>query len=278
MADLSASRPAGGLSRRRTYAILLGSRIRSQYAYRTSFWLTVATSFGVGVIEFLELYAIMYNVPVFGGLDFRQAALVFALANIGFSLADMVFGELDTMPTNIRMGRLEVMLVRPMPLLAQLITGDLQLRRLGRVAIGAVIAAIALPGLDITYDPATLYLLVITPFVGAAVFGAFFTIAGGLQFFVVDGAELTNGFVYGGSYAAQLPGSVLIKPVRILFTFVFPATFVAYLPTLLILGLPGTPYLPAWLGWLAPVFAIWIWVIAALVWRTGIRRFVGAGG
>jgi ABC-2 type transport system permease protein len=84
---------------------------------------------------------------VFGGLDFRQAALVFALANIAFSLADLVFGQLDGMPTNIRLGRLEVMLVRPMPLLAQLITSDFQLRRLGRVAVGVVIAAIALPGL-----------------------------------------------------------------------------------------------------------------------------------
>jgi len=269
---------ASGLPLRQTYAVLLGSRIRSQYAYRTSFWLTVATSFGVGIVEFLELYAILYNVPIFGGLDLRQAALVFALANIGFSLADLAFGQLDDMPTNIRMGRLEVMLVRPMPLLLQLITADFQLRRFGRVAIGMIIGAFALSALDLDYTPRVIYLLIITPIVGAAVFGAFFTIAGGLQFFVIDGAELTSSFVYGGSYAAQLPGSVLIPPIRVLFTFVFPATFVAYLPALLILGLPGTPGLPAWMGWLAPLFAGWIWLLAAIVWRIGLRRFVGAGG
>ena len=55
-------------------------------------------------------------------------------------------------------------------------------------------------------------------------------IAGGLQFYLVDGAEFTNSFVYGGSYASQLPGSVLLAPLRILFTFVIPATVVAYLP------------------------------------------------
>jgi ABC-2 type transport system permease protein len=257
---------------------LLGSRLRSQYAYRTSFWLTVATSFAVGVVEFVELYAILYNVPVFGGLNFRQAALVFALANIGFSLADLGFGQLDAMPINIRLGRLEVMLARPMPLLAQLITADFQLRRLGRVAVGAIIAALALPGLPITYTPGVVYLLIITPIAGAAIFGALFTIAGGLQFFVIDGAELTSSFVYGGSYAAQLPGSVLITPIRILFTFVFPATVVAYLPALVILGLPGPAFLPSWLGWLAPLFAAWIWLLAVGVWRMGLRRFVGAGG
>ena len=56
------------------------------------------------------------------GWIFAQAALVFALANAGWSLAEVVFGQLDTMPTYLRLGRLEVLLVRPMPLMLQLIT------------------------------------------------------------------------------------------------------------------------------------------------------------
>jgi ABC-2 type transport system permease protein len=269
---------SGQISRRASMMVLLGSRIRSQTAYRTSFWLTVATSVGVGLVEFIEIYVILTNVPVFGGLDFAQAALVFALANMGFSFADMVFGQFDAMPSHLRLGRLEVMLVRPLPLITQLVTGDFQLRRLGRVAVGLVIMMIALSHLDLTLTPAVVYLLIITPLVGGAIYGAFFVMAGGVQFFVIDGAEFTSAFVYGGSYAGQLPGSVLIEPIRILFTFVFPATAAAYLPALIILGLPGPAFLPAWLGWFAPLFAVWVWVLALLAWRAGIRRFTGAGG
>jgi ABC-2 type transport system permease protein len=47
---------------------------------------------------------------------------------------------------------------------------------------------------------------------------------------------------------------------------------------LLIMGLPGPRFLPAWLGWFAPVFAAWAWLLAWLAWRAGIRRFTGAGG
>ena len=266
------------LSAARSYAILVGSRIRSQYAYRTSFWLTTATSVGIGVIEFLEIYVILANVPVFGGLDFAQASLVFALANMGFSLADMVFGQFDSMPNHLRLGRLEVMLVRPMPLMAQLVTSDFQLRRVGRVAVGALIMVLALLALQLPLTPERVYLLIITPLIGGAIYGALFVLAGGLQFFLVDGTEFTNSFVYGGAYAGQLPGSVLITPVRILFTFVIPATVAAYLPSLLILGLPGPAGLPSWLGWLAPLFAAWIWLLAMLAWRAGIGKFTGAGG
>ncbi len=128
MADLSATA---------AYRILIGSRIRSQLAYRTSFWLNVATSVAVGLVEFVEIYAIFANVPVFGGLDLRQSALVFALGNIGFALADTIFGQLDTIPTYLRLGRLEVLLVRPMPLLLQLVTSEVHMRRLGRLAVGS---------------------------------------------------------------------------------------------------------------------------------------------
>ena len=266
------------LSAAEAYRILIGSRIRSQLAYRASFWLNVATSVAVGLVEFVEIYAIFANVPVFGGLDLRQSALVFALGNIGFALADTIFGQLDTIPTYLRLGRLEVLLVRPMPLLLQLVTSEVQMRRLGRLAVGVLIVAIVLPGLDLSYTAGTVYLLVVTPFVGAAIYGALFAMAGGLQFFLINGPEFTSAFVYGSGYAGQLPGSVLITPIRILFTFVFPATVTAYLPALLIMGLPGPSFLPAWLGWFAPVFAIWAWLLAWLAWRAGTRRFTGAGG
>ena len=266
------------LSAVEAHRILIGSRVRSQLAYRTSFWLNVATSVAVGLVEFLEIYVIFANVSVFGGLDLRESALVFALANMSFALADVIFGQLDTIPTYLRLGRLEVFLVRPVPLLLQLITADFQLRRLGRLVVGVVIIFAVLPGLDLGYNASTIYLLVITPLVGAAIYGAFFVTAGGTQFFLIDGAEFTAAFVYGGAYAGQLPGSVLITPIRILFTFVFPATLTAYLPALLIMGLPGPTFLPAWLGWFAPVFAAWAWLLAWLAWRAGIRKFTGAGG
>ena len=99
-----------------------------------------------------------------------------------------------------------------------------------------------------------------------------------MQFFLIDGAEFTNALRLRRRYAGQVPGSVLLAPIRVLFTFVIPATVVAYLPALLIFGLPGPALLPRWLGWLAPLFAVWTWLLALLAWRAGIRRFTGAGG
>lgn len=261
-----------------SYRVLVGSRMRSQLAYRSSFAIDVGNALLLGILEFTEIYILLTNVPLLGGLNLRQAALVFALANIGFSLADLVFGQLDSIPTYLRMGRMESFLVRPMPLMAQMIASDLQLRRVGRTVIGVIILVVALISLDLAWSPQVIYLLMVTPFVGGAIYGSLFVLAGGVQFWIVDGAEFTSSFVYGGSYAGQLPGSVLLAPLRVLFTFVIPATVTAYLPALLIMGLDGPPLIPAWLGWFAPLFAVSSWLLAWLAWRGGIRRFTGAGG
>ena len=162
--------------------------------------------------------------------------------------------------------------------MAQLVTADFQLRRAGRMVFALLVGAVVLMEADLVLDVRTVYLLIITPFVGAAIYGALFVLAGGLQFWLIDGAEFTNAFVYGGAYAGQIPGSTLLLPIRVLFTFVIPATIVAYLPAMLILHLPGRRCSPAgWAGW-HPLFAVWIWLLSLLVWRAGIGRFTGAGG
>ncbi|WP_375433431.1 ABC transporter permease [uncultured Friedmanniella sp.] len=260
------------------YARVVGSRVRAQLSYRSSFAVNVANAFALGLLEFSEIYVLLANAPTLGGLTFAQAALVFALATLGFSLADLVFGQVDQVPAYIREGTLEAFLVRPMPVLAQMITADFQLRRAGRTVFALLVLAVVLVRLDLPVTGRTIYLLVATPLVGMAIYAALFVVAGGVQFFLINGQEFTNSFVYGSAYAGQVPGSVLLLPVRVLFTFVVPATVTAYLPALLIMELPGPAWLPAALGWWAPLLAVWIWALAWFAWRSGLRRYTGAGG
>lgn len=261
----------------RVYRVLIGSRIRSQTAYRRSFVLDVLGSFGVGLVEFIEVYVIFTNVEVLGELDFAAALLVFALANVSFSVADLLVGHLDALPTLLRQGTLDALLLRPLPVLAQLAANDIQLRRLGRTLLAVAVLAVALRMNDIAWTPTTVVLLVVTPIAGLAIFAALFVAAAAAQFWLVEGSELTNAFTYGGSYASQYPASIFTLPTRVLFTFVVPAAFVAYLPVRVLLDLPGSPGLPQWLGWCTPLAAAAVWAAALAGWRAGLRHYTGAG-
>lgn len=268
-----------GLAERlRPYQVLLASRAHAQMQYRTSFVTDILGTIGVGLAEFAEVWVIFHNVDVLGGLDFTAALLVFALSNLSFSLADMFVGHLDDLPRYIRAGQVDAFYVRPLPLLTQLMTSDLSLRRVGRLSVALVALVVALTTAEIGWSPATVLLIVLTIVSGTAIFAALFTAAGGLQFFLVDGSEFTNAFTYGGQYAAQQSQQVFPDPVRIFWTFVIPTAFVAYLPAVAILDLPGDHLAPPWLAWLTPLAAALAWTLAGLCWRAGTRHYQGAGG
>ncbi|WP_431949300.1 ABC transporter permease [Nocardia lijiangensis] len=260
------------------YAAVLRSRIRAQRAYRLSFASEVFSAFLIGVVEFAEVWVIFHNVRVLGGLDMHAALLLFGLSNTTFALAQVLVGHLDTLPTLIRMGTLDAYHLRPQPLLLQLITGDVSLRRFARAAVAIVVLVIGLLQNDIDWDAAAFALLATTLGCGILLFGGIFVCAAGLQFFLIDGSELTNSFTYGGSFAAMQPASVFPVPLKLLFGFAIPVAFTAYLPTIALLGLPGPPLLPSWLVWLTPLATLWIWLLALGLWRLGTRHYQGGGG
>ena len=266
------------LSRSDPYRAVIGSRIRAQQAYPTSFRLDILGALFVGLTELGEVWVVFHGGRRIGGLDFRQILLVFGLSNLAFSTADMIAGHLDRIPDYIRSGTLEAFYLRPQPVLAQLMTSDFQLRRLSRVAVGLVAFVIGIFRNDIEWGFRTVGLLVMALICGVVIFAALFVCAGSLQFFLVNGAELTNSFTYGGSYAAQQPASVFPHPLMLLFGYLVPVVFVGYLPTLALLRLPGPAALPSWLVWLTPLVAVWIWGVALLLWRWGIRHYQGGGG
>ena len=260
------------------YRAVLASRVRAQRSYKANFRIDLFSSFLIGAIELAEVWVLFHNVHSLGGFTFSQILLVFGLADVAFSWADLVFGHCDHLPTYIRAGTLDVFYLRPQPLLLQLITSDITLRRLARVAVGVACVIAALVINDIAWSPSVVALLALSMVSGFAVFSALFVWAAGAQFFLVNGAEMTNAFVYGGRYAATQPGAVWNKPLKVVFGFFFPMAFTGYLPALEILGLPGPEWLPSWLAWCTPLAALWAWAMALLFWRVGVRHYQGGGG
>ena len=260
------------------YRAVLASRIRAQRSYRTSFRLDLIGAGLITLVEFGEVWVLFGQVDAIGGLTLASVMLVFGLAEMTFSLADLLVGHVDRLPPYIRAGTIDVFYLRPQPVLAQLITSDLDLRRLARVAGGAVILGVGLIVSGVEWTPANVALLALTIPTATAIYAAMFVTAGGLQFFLVNGAETTNAFVYGGRYAASQPASVWPRSLLLVFGLIFPVVFTGYLPALWLLGLPFPFGLPAWVAWLTPVAALWAWALALTCWHCGMRHYQGAGG
>lgn len=259
------------------YTALVRSRVAAQTTYRTSFAVDTLVQVLLTVVEFAEVYVVFHQVDSLGGFSFAEVTLLYGLATTAFSLADLAVGHVDRLPFYVRTGQFDAFLLRPLSGLGQLITSDFSLRRLGRLAGALAVLVAALVAVDVDWTPARVALLLVTPLAGAVIFSAVFVASCTIGFWLVEGMEFANAVTYGGNYLSSFPFTVFGSVVRRFFTFVVPAAFVAYLPALALLGRPDPLGLPGWLSWSGPLVALIAAGAAGLMWRTGIRHYVGTG-
>ncbi|HWN32256.1 MAG TPA: ABC-2 family transporter protein [Pseudonocardia sp.] len=259
------------------YRRLLASRVRGQLAYPLSFGLDLLAQALGQTIELVVIVVLFGRVHTLGGFGADEVLLIFALAGIAFGLADLVVGQLDELPRWIRTGELDVLLLRPLPVLAQLVTADMQLRRLGRVLVGLLVLGVVLTRAPIVWSPVTVLLLISTPLVGAVIIGSIWVATCAVAFWVVEAREVANAFTYGSSLSTAYPVTVFAPWLRRLLTFVVPAAFVAYYPVLAILGRSDPLGRPDAMRYAAPLVAVASVAVAGLIWRAAVRRYQGAG-
>ena len=256
---------------------IVASRIRSQLAYRTSFALhVVAQLIGQG-IELVAILVVFTQVTSLGGFDRDEVVLMYALAATAFGLADLSVGQVEELPTYIRTGELDVLLLRPLGTLVQILSADIALKRVGKVVTGLAVLAYAYATSGIDWTPLRVLVAATAPLCGAVIFGAVWVAANTVSFWVVDGREVANSVTYGSNFATSYPITVYGPWLRRVLCFAVPGAFVAYFPALALLGRPDPLGFPLWLQYAPPLVAALAVGGAALVWRTGVRRYQGTG-
>ena len=110
------------------------------------------------------------------------------------------------------------------------------------------------------------------------IYSCVFVATASVSFWFTDAGEFANAFTYGGNYVGRFPFSVYGSALRQFFTFVVPVAFVSYVPTLALLGRLRAEGWPTWAGAIPALAAIALFLVTRVLWRTGVRHYVGAGG
>jgi len=259
------------------YRHLLSAQVRSQTQYRASFAADVVGSVMFGVLDVMGVVVVFRVTPALGGFGFAEVFLMTALAGCAFAVADLAVGNVERLRQYVRSGLFDVLLVRPLSSLAQLAAMDVASRRVGRLAFGVAMVAVAAAHARMPVTPARLGLLVVTPVAGAMIFGAIFVATATVAFWWIESGEIANGLTYGGLSFTQYPITIYGALFRRLFAYAIGFAFVAYYPTLALLGRPDPLGAPALLSYASPAVAVAAVVAAALIWRSGVRHYRSSG-
>ncbi|MEV0489619.1 ABC transporter permease [Streptomyces atratus] len=261
----------------RAYGLIVAMWLRSTMAYRASFAMTAFGNFAATGFDFVAILLMFAHVDELGGYTLPEIALLYGASGTAFGLADLVLGSMDRLGRRVRDGTLDTLLVRPVPVLAQVAADRFALRRLGRITQGLLVLGYGLAALDIAWTPLKVVMIPLMLLSGAAIFGAVFVGGAAFQFFAQDAAEVQNSFTYGGNTLLQYPPTVFAKDLVRGVTFVVPLAFVNWLPALFVLGREYPLGLPEWVAFLPPVVAGVCWVLAGAAWRAGLRSYRSTG-
>lgn len=259
------------------YRRLIGVQIRSELAYRTSFILGIMAQ-GLGnLAEFAALAMILSRFEGIGGWGLREVAFLYGMVSAAFGVMDLVFSAFDpgTFGREVRLGTFDRLLLRPADITLQVLGSKFLLRRLGRIAQGFAILAVAVPRVEWT-----LLKVVYLPVVFCSIvlfFGALFVIGATITFWTIESIEAMNILTYGGSEMMSYPMHIYGQDLRRFFTYIVPAIFMNYAPALYFLDLPDPLGLPGYTRYLAPLAGIGMMALALAFWHYGIRHYASTG-
>jgi ABC-2 type transport system permease protein len=263
----------------RLYFKLLSANLRSQLQHRASFVLDAFATALANGLEFIAFMLVFTRFGSIGGWTFWQVAFLWGLSETAFGTMDMIFSGFDPgyFAQLIKRGDFDRVLVRPVHLPVQMFAAEFVLRRVGRIAQGGLIFALALMNLTIDWTPVKLAYLPLVFVSAVAFYGALFTFGAALCFWTTESIEVINVFTYGGTTMASYPMHIYNDFLRRVFTFVVPTALMIYYPALFFFDLPDPTGLPKLAQFLAPLAGFGLLALAFAVWQAGVRRYQSVG-
>lgn len=268
---------AGAVSELRAGGHLAAAQLRAEMQYRTSFLLQLVGNIAVHLTELAAIFILFRHFDRLGGWRVGEIAFLYGLSAVSFGLAHTMAGGFSIFSQLIVRGDFDRVLTRPVAPMLQVLTSDLQLRRLGGVVQGAIAFGLAARLIDLPWSPGRVLYLPVVIVSATVLFGALFALEATLCFWTTEGTEVVNAFTYGGAQLTLYPIHIFDVWLRRLFLFVIPLGFVIYAPALYLLDKPDPLGLPAITRFLAPLAALAFSIVAGIAWRIGVRHYRSTG-
>jgi ABC-2 type transport system permease protein len=271
------AKPAVG-ARRRARMGLIGAFIaqafKAKMDYRADFWTGNVFMAFMMASQILFIFLVFGQVHEVQGWTLWQVMLVYGISSSVIALAQLLSIHVAEVGEHIRGGTFDSLLIRPIPPLVHLFIREVNdywlvtlVGRLGITALAFVNCGLA----DVWWNWPVLAGFILA---GTAIIVAVNVVFAGLSFRVLQ-VETLYWFFVGEFYnLSYYPLTIYGGWIQGLLTWVFPLAWVSVVPASWFLQKGGMyEMLAVWL----PVVLVFFTVLAAVLWRTGVRRYESTG-
>ena len=253
------------------YIKFLSIHLRSAMTYRSSFLLSCLGHLLITTNVFLSVVFLLDRFDSIGGYTLPQLALCFSVILAATSLAECFARGIDAFGRILSEAQFDRIMLRPRPLLFQVLCQDMKPTMFARVLQAAVMLVWAIGSGAVVWTPVKAIVLALMILCGAGVFFGVYLVNACVTFFTLEHIEALNIFMDGPREYGKYPFGIYGKPVLIILTFLVPLALVQHWPLQYLFDRG-----PAWYG-LLPIVSLVFLIPCGLLWRLGVRHYRSTG-
>ena len=249
----------------------LGMYFKSQLEYKSSFILTCIAQLLTLSLSSFMVFILMDKFHFLDNYDIYELMLGISIVQFGFSFSECFMRGFDKFSEVIKVGGLDLMLIRPRNIYVQVFGSNIELTKLSRVLGSLVLFILAISNIDSITWYGVLYLFLLL--VGSSmIYAALFIFSACFCFKTVEGLEFMNIFTDGSREFGQYPMGLFRREVILVFTFLIPLACVNYYPISYILGKSDNIWYL-----ISPLMTFVLFIMSIITFNRCIRHYEGTG-
>ncbi|CAH1220477.1 hypothetical protein PAECIP111891_05034 [Paenibacillus allorhizoplanae] len=255
------------------YGHFLKVYVKTLVEYRADTIIAVIAGIVAQGSTLIFLTVIFKRIPMLAGWDYNELVFMFGLAATGRALNQTFFNAPFMLTGNIRNGRMDMMMVRPVGVLFQTIGYSQELNGVGQLITGIAIMGYAASHLEMSWTFLSVLYVVIALLCSALIqFSILLTISV-LTFWFQEIRSLIYPITWLYDFT-RYPMQIFHPILRGLLTYVIPYSLASFYPAAFLLR----PEQYGWAAWGVPAVTMVVVMGAYFIWSQGLRRYSSVAG
>ncbi len=261
----------------RLYFHSMQMNLRAHFEYKLSFFLQFLGQFVMLFGEFLAVVLVVdrfHGVKQFNGNDLL---FFFGILSVEFYTCEFFFRGITNFSPYVKNGRLDTFFLRPRGIVTQIISYEMDVRRIGAILVGVFALFLSIHNASIHFTFLKTLIFLLSMVGGCSLIVGLFMLDASLTIFSVQSIEIFNIFTYGGRSTAQYPLTIYKQPIKLLFMYVVPFFFTTQVPAAYILDKEIYTFSsPLW-AFITPFSGILFLCVAYFILRIALLNYRSTG-
>lgn len=248
-------------------------QIKTNLTYRSSSILAMIGQVMSIVVTLAGIFCLFEKFNTLGEYSLKDILITYSIIIFIFSFDEMMFRGFDEFEDLTRNGELDRLLLRPRNIVLQICGQKVEIMKIGRVIVGAILIIFACLYSNIEWNFLKVLIILEMIISGIITFFGVYLLTSSITIFTIKKAEFINILTDGGKELCYYPLNIFKKFISKFFTFIIPFASFNYMPLRYLLGFADAN---VW-NIIYPLICIPFVVLSYLIFNLCMKKYKSCG-